>query len=161
MRLKIQVITFTGILLFSCNPKTTVVLTVQSKKPYCGGARPTQEILNAAEELRPYRNKWLLITDKSLTVDSVMTDSSGQLTLRLKKGVYRVMEPWRFFRAAPGMKNKSDFEQKCLENEWKQDYCVITVRSKETVVSEPSPIVEYCAWRLPCKMNSGNDHIPD
>ena len=41
--------------------KKTVLLTVKYTQPYCGGARPTPEMVKAASEPKVYANKILVL----------------------------------------------------------------------------------------------------
>ena len=58
---KILILVFVSTVLFSCSQKKLVSTQINYMQPYCGGARPTPEIIADAEKSKPYANKTIVI----------------------------------------------------------------------------------------------------
>ena len=85
-------------------------LTAQSKRvkiklvqfiPYCGGARPTPEILKATQEEVPYANKKLIFISTKGKIDTIFTDSNGFINKKLFCDTYKFFEPWKYYKKIP------------------------------------------------------------
>lgn len=123
-------------------------------QPYCGGARPTPEILKDAETPKPYANKTIVIISTKGKVDSVKTNATGLLSVKLKEGEYKLFEAWRYYKKADGGMMVSDFEAECLKAEWQKEIKMIEVTKTEVKISEKNEIIQVCPWNLPCILDS-------
>jgi hypothetical protein len=134
--------------------KKTVSVQINFMQPYCGGARPTPEIIADAAKAKPYANKTIIIVSAKGKIDSAKTNDAGVLNLKLKVGTYKLFEAWRFYKKATGGLVVSDFDGECLKNEWKKEIKEIVVTKKENKISEKNEIIEICPWNLPCVLES-------
>lgn len=130
--------------------KVRVEIPVTYTRPYCGGARPTEEIEKEAATPKPLIGAtfiWLSATGKA---DSVRTDANGKLRLKLKKGNYKIYEAWRYRLYTPNNLPMDDFDKLCLRQEWEKYSFEVTVVKKNYTCVIVNPIVQVCEWSLPC-----------
>lgn len=134
--------------------KKTVRLELSYYEPYCGGARPTDEMMAEAQRPKPFATRKLILLAKSGKVDTVMTDALGKVKLRLKKGDYTLMEPWRYYRASFNGAPIDRFDSECLKNEWTKATVKISVTAKKATVVFTNELHNYCDWAVPCLLES-------
>jgi hypothetical protein len=123
-------------------------------QPYCGGARPSAEMIAEAQQPKPFANKTIIIVSAKSKVDSAKTNNNGELVLKLKKGNYKIYESWRYYKQGAGGIKLADFDKECLKNEWKKEIKEITISKKEFKFIDKNVIVEECPWNLPCILES-------
>lgn len=151
---KILILVFVSTALFSCSQKKLVSTQINFMQPYCGGARPTPEIIADAEKPKPYANKTIVFVSTKGKVDSAKTNDSGMLNLKLKSGTFKLYEAWRYYKKATGGLVVSDFDVECLKTEWKKEIKEIVVTKKEIKILDKNEIVEVCPSNLPCVLES-------
>lgn len=154
---------FVGLLLLAgpvFSQKRNVIVTLTCTYPYCGGARPTEEMMADAQKPKPYAEKLVVVVSKTGKVDSAKTDKSGVLKLKLKAGTYMLCESWRFRKSGPQNEPLSSFDTECLKTEWSKTITTFTVGKKAVVVKDVAPIEFQCNWRLPC-LKDGNRAVPE
>lgn len=130
--------------------KKKISLTINYYKPYCGGARPTEEMEKDAQTPKPYTNKTVVIISESGKIDSVKTDASGVIKLKLKAGTYKLYETWRFYKKTPDNTDLIRFEADCLKEEWAKEFQILTVTKKSFSTQEKLNITEFCDYQIPC-----------
>ncbi|MBC7696001.1 MAG: hypothetical protein H7141_11215 [Burkholderiales bacterium] len=140
-------------------------LSAQSKKikvtlvqyiPYCGGAKPTAEIIKSAEKPVAYANKKLIyISDKQKT-DTIITDKSGNIVKTLPYGTYKFFTPWKFYKTVPPGTKENNLQMDCLKEEWVKEDLKITV-SKKITVDVNNLKYPACLHKFPCLINK---HLP-
>lgn len=124
---------------------------------YCGGARPTDEILAQYEKPLIYANKKLIIVSSNGKIDSVKTNSKGILKIKLKPGSYKLYEPWRYHKRTPDGTDISNFDKDCLEKTWqKVDISIDTQKKKQVLMIDLDPA--FCQHEIPCLKNP---HMPE
>ena len=136
-------------------------LQITCMQHYCGGARPSAEMLAEAQKPKPFANKTIIIVSAKGKADSVKTNTNGELVLKLKKGNYKIYESWRYYKKAAGGIKIADFDKECLKNEWKKEIKEIVVSKKEFKVIDKNVIVEDCPWNLPCILESAKPPVSD
>jgi len=137
--------------------KKTVKLELTYYEPYCGGARPTDEILAEAQKPKPYAGQKVILLSKTGKTDTLITDIKGKLTLKLKKGEYSIFEAWRYYKKSFNSAPLDQFDQACLKNEWEKATVEITVGRKKTNIKFKNDLMNYCEWAIPCLLES---HAP-
>jgi hypothetical protein len=135
----------------SCQKKLQQI-TVQYTQPYCGGARPTPEILADAEKVKPYAGKMLIIVSDKGKTDSAKTDVKGIAKLKLTPGTYKVYEAWRFYKSNPSGEEMSLYDKPCLEEEWKKHAIELTITKSKTIQKSDGPIALPCYGREYCRL---------
>ena len=121
--------------------------------PYCGGARPTQEIMQEAEKPKPYAGRTVVLVSEGRT-DSAKTDKSGLLKKKLKAGKYRMVESWRYYRRTPDGAPLTNYDAECLKAEWEREFAVLTVTSRKQVFERRFQIIDHCERKRPCILES-------
>ncbi len=147
--------------LISCSQKKLVSTTISFTQQYCGGARPSAEILAEAEKPKAYANKTIVILSSKGKTDSVKTNADGLLKTNLKPGNYKLMEAWRYYKKANGGIPLSDFDKDCLKEEWKKEIKEIVITKKDVKIFEKNVIIEICPWNLPCILESKRPPMPE
>jgi len=119
---------------------------------YCGGAKPTPEVLAKYEKPWPYANKKLIMISPSGKADSVTTDKNGILNLKLKDGTYKLYEPWRYYKTAPDGSTIDNYDKSCLEEQWKKTDISIIIKKRK---SQVTTIIDeaFCPHKMPCLKN--------
>lgn len=151
---KILLFFITFFVLLSCSQKKLVSTQINFMQPYCGGARPSAEILKESEKPKPYSNKTIVIVALNGKVDSAKTNNNGLLNVKLKIGDYKFFEAWRYYKKADGGMLVSDFDAECLKAEWQKEIKTITITKTEIKISDKNEIIEFCPWNLPCILES-------
>lgn len=130
--------------------KVRVEISVTCTRPYCGGARPTEEMEKDAATPKPYGGAAFIWRSESGKVDSARTDADGKLHLKLKKGKYKIYEAWRYRLHTPNNLPFESFDKDCLKQEWEKMAFVVTVTKKTYTCVPQQAIVIPCDWSLPC-----------
>jgi hypothetical protein len=130
--------------------KVRVEIPVSYTRPYCGGARPTEEMEKEAATPKPLIGATFIWLSEDGRSDSVRTDSEGKLHLKLKKGSYKIYEAWRYRLDTPNNLPIENFDKLCLRAEWEQSTFQVTVTKKKYDYRILQPIVKVCDWSLPC-----------
>ncbi|HWY12597.1 MAG TPA: hypothetical protein VN026_14790 [Bacteroidia bacterium] len=129
-----------------------VFLELTQEQKYCGGAKPSPEILKQYEKPLIYANKKLIIVSAKGKIDSVKTDSKGVLKLKLKPGLYKLYEPWRYHKATPDGTDIKNFDKECLQKVWaKVDILIDTQKKKQHIEVNIDPL--FCMHEIPCVTN--------
>ncbi len=134
--------------------KKAVTLELNYYEPYCGGARPTDEVLAEAQKPKPYAGRKVILIAKSGKVDTLTTDAKGKVKVKLKKGEYSLMEPWRYYKKSFNGAPLEHFDKECLKTEWIKTIALISVGSKKTKISFTSDLYNYCEWNIPCLLEA-------
>ena len=142
-----------------------LTINAQSKKvklklvqyiPYCGGAKPTPEILKSTEIAVPYAKKKLIIISTKGKIDTIITDKSGNIIKTLPYGTYKFFTPWKFYKTVPPGTKENNLQMDCLKEEWVKEDLKITV-SKKTTVDVNNLKYPVCPHKFPCLINK---HLP-
>lgn len=137
--------------------KKNVTLELNYYEPYCGGARPTDEILEEAQKPKPYAGRKVILVSKSGKVDTLNTDDKGKVKVKLKKGDYTLMEPWRYYKKSFNGSPLEHFDMDCLRAEWVKTIALISVKGKKTKIKFTNDLYNYCEWSIPCLLET---HAP-
>lgn len=123
---------------------------------YCGGAQPSQEILDRCNTPVGIANGKLYIKkgtynkDKAAVLDSITTDGNGKFSINLPAGTYCLVEDWK---AKPYQLPLSDESQTvdsvCYRNLYMSCDYELTVKDKN-IDSVKVIFHRTCAWNKPC-----------
>lgn len=117
-----------------------VKITMTYFSPYCGGAAPSQDILDSRSQLM--RNQsYNLINLANNEKTKVTTDSLGILNLELDSGNYAIQQLYKDCSFQDFMKQVNkvdgmyyhDMGEECYKNWWKSYMGEFTVTNKETI----------------------------
>lgn len=141
--------------------KEKIVLTISCRGEYCGGARPSQEMIEAAQRSKPYANKVIVIISDKYKVDSVKTNDKGELIFKIKPGKYKLYEAWKYYKTGSQGMDVSKFDRECLKMEWNQEiYRIIKEKKKKTRIEVGLEIMNRCEFGMPC-LRPENMHPPE
>src|SRR5438105_14028105 len=96
--MRILFLLFLSLGLFS---QQKIKLELKQKHNYCGGAKPSKEMLDSYNDPKPYANKKLIIVSAKGKVDSLTTTEEGIFEKTFKNGDYKIYEPWNYFKGTP------------------------------------------------------------
>lgn len=140
--------------------KTSSEIVLKFKENYCGGARPSEEMEAEFTKEKAYANMKMILV-KGKKADTLTTDKNGVLKLRLRKGNYLLMEPWRYYKKGANGLELSYFNLKCMEPEWAKATVRINIQKRKAVVEYLNEIIRVCDWQLPCIQEGKQVPIPD
>jgi hypothetical protein len=147
-----------SVLFISCAAqKKTVKYEMKQTHPYCGGARPSPEILEKAKIPHPYAGKTLIFISEKGRVDSTKTNTKGLLTVKLTKVTYMFFEPWKYYKKTPDGSPESNYDKSCLEEIWKKEDIKIIVTGAKIEVTNNIENGK-CPHQLDCLTNK---HLPE
>ncbi len=128
-------------------------------QPYCGGARPSPEMVAEALVPKLYSNYSIIIVSSKGKIDSSKTNEKGVLIKKLKPGAYKLIEAWRYYKKAPQNLPLSYFDINCLKTEWTKEIKEVTITKKEIKVISKNDIYFDCEWKLSCMLEE-HKHMP-
>jgi hypothetical protein len=146
----LRLILFLSLPLSFLAQKVRVTIPVTYTRPYCGGARPTEEMEKEAATPKPLTGTTLIWLSENGKADSVKTDAEGKLKLKLKTGTYKVYEAWRYRLYTPNNLPMESFNKECLRLEWEKYAYLVKVSKRKYTITSVEPIVKTCDWTLPC-----------
>jgi len=150
--MKTLIATFFLVVSLSVFSQKNVYLELSQEQKYCGGAKPSPEILARYEKPLPYINKKLILVSANGKTDSVKTNSKGILKIKLKPGSYKLYEPWRYHKKTPDGNDISYFDLECLTQQWeKVDITIDTKKKKQNIIIDLDPV--FCPHEIPCIKN--------
>jgi hypothetical protein len=147
-------IAFLFLCLFSYSQKKKVTAKITYREPYCGGARPTEEMVAESQKQKNYSGKMMMLVSEKGKIDSAKTNEQGELKFKLKKGTYKLFEPWRYYLNTPNGGDANDFNLDCLKQEWEKEAYLIVVTKKEIKIAPRTEIVAFCPSEVPCIKDS-------
>jgi hypothetical protein len=138
----------------ACSQKKMHKIKISYVRPYCGGARPSAEMLAEAEKPRPYSGKTIILISSAGKVDSAKTDTAGYIRKKMAVGKYKLYEPWRYYKKTQSGDPINEFDKECLKTEWARSFMDVTVTKSSLAQKSETPIVIYCSWDAPCLLES-------
>jgi hypothetical protein len=131
--------------------KFNVQLKFVFKQPYCGGAKPSPEILAEAEKERPLDKHTFYVYKKNKCIDSIKTDDNGIVNLNFKAGSYTLLESWKHFKKSPDGPITS-YDKKCLKKAWcTPNYKIIIKTEKDFKLNLCQEVIKgTCFYKFPC-----------
>ncbi|MBS1652644.1 MAG: hypothetical protein JSU07_11610 [Bacteroidetes bacterium] len=131
--------------------KNKIEIKITYLEPYCGGAKPSPEIERQSKLPQAYSNKKLIVVFKKCHIDTLITNDSGAVFLPLKKGIYKIYEPWRYYKKTPNNEPISMFNKTCIKQEWEKENIHVQIHSKNKIeITKKISFNAYCPWREPC-----------
>jgi len=109
------------------NEDVSVVINIQRHFPYCGGAAPTNDMLN---RYSPEVGDFILIDNSTQQHKTVRTDDTGNLRLKLSPGSYTIREKYKdttfeaFYAIQNGATNQMytiNLDKDCYKKWWKSN----------------------------------------
>lgn len=145
--------------------KFSVEITVTQTSAYCGGIRPSPELLNELQNPKPLVRKKLFIKrgDKNLFNSKIVieacTDSSGKIQLQLLPGKYFIVDELKkdtsYYKTlirkySKASKNYSAIEKGCLKSWYEQPDMVFEITNSD-IKNLSLNFHKLCDWKeIPC-----------
>ena len=148
-----------------------VTIQVWETSQYCGGARPTDEMLNAIQTPKPLAGQLCFIrknetnSTSSTPIASATSDANGKINVTLASGTYCVVFPNKVDSAAYKMyltkfgeatSNYSAIDKKCLDKWFQTPEHVFSISDPKQPFQTEFTIHRSCSWNtIPCVDYSG------
>jgi hypothetical protein len=136
---------------------TTITGKVTTTADYCGGARPSEEMLEQLRTPKPAIRRTIYIkygsvnTENTRLIKKVMTDSNGLFTVKLKKGyTYQFLEEWQCLNfKMPQQTQWVKWDEKCFRERYATpNYVLNTKKTKQNIITfnyhQPCFYNPYC-----------------
>jgi hypothetical protein len=151
MRLKISVILFlfSFLGLAQTGGVKPVRVTVKGKltqtSQYCGGARPTEEVLKEAATPKPYANKVFYVRvgkTNSLNgevITSFTTDVNGEYSFQITPGTYSIVQEKQLKALTPeDLKSTAEIkvDGKCMKKWWAKPFHLLVVKTENITIPD-------------------------
>jgi hypothetical protein len=140
--------------LIANSQKKAVNFQINYRQSYCGGARPSDEIMADLNKPTPYRFQTIIFVSSKGKADSIKTTENGDIKIKLRVGKYKVYEAWRYYKKTPAGFSREDFDLVCLQAEWKKEVKEIIVTTKDIKVIDKNEIIYSCPWNVSCILDS-------
>jgi len=144
------------VLIFSynlCDAQKKHTLSITYIQPYCGGARPTEEMELEAQTSKPFEGMRVVLFGNGRKAKVLKTGLGGKLILKLKNGEYKLMEYWRYAKLGPNGQAAGVFDPLCLEQEWKKEFIRLVVKDGKMEVTEMYQLSMFCPHTMPCVLD--------
>lgn len=136
--------------------KKRIEIMIEESISYCGGAAPTEEVLEPFKKRKPYAFKTVYVYKGDKCVDSLITDSAGWIKRKIKKGKYKIYLPYKHFKTVPyGI--VAEYDMVCLQKEWSVPDGTLDVSWKGMVFVNKRIGHTFCPWQYNCLKER---HIP-
>ena len=114
---------------------------VEQTSSYCGGARPSQEMLDKLARPKVYPNKKFYIRQGKINrteakiVTRFTTDSTGKFTIQLKPGTYSIIVEEQLYSVDPNKyeNENQQVDRKCLDEWWAKSYYLLVIKNKNII----------------------------
>lgn len=139
----------------------TVKGKVTTTADYCGGAAPSEEMLDELRKPKPAVRKLIFVKygvsndEKTRVVKRIMTDERGEFQVQLKKGFdYQFVEEWKAMPfKVPENTEWTTWDAACLKKRYQTPDAVLRKKQRNQLVS-----INYhqpCFYRPYCGTYSG------
>jgi hypothetical protein len=133
-----------------------VELQFEMKSQDCSGVGIDPTGGSSQHKKKYFSNQTIYVYTKGKCVDSLVTDSIGKVSKRMKTGNYELFLPYKHKRTAP-IKTQKEFDMECLKKEWLQPDGTLKVSKKGVVFVNKGIGVKKCDWNHNCLKER---HIP-
>jgi hypothetical protein len=110
---------------------------------------------NEASGPKPYSNRTVVFVSDKGQIDSLKTNNEGVLKKKLRKGDYKLYEPWRYYLYTPENLPIESFDRECLKEEWQKQMYLVKVSKEEIKTIKVTPVIFNCPWAAPCLLQQG------
>jgi hypothetical protein len=144
---------------------TKVLGKVFVVKEYCGGARPSLELLNEMKIAKPFANKILVIKKGKMNlgenqplIAKVMCNSNGEFNVELPPGMYCVLEEYKLKPfSVPKNTATTIYDSVCLYHQWQNADAIFEIKNsrrfgkrKNEPINVRLQFTQHCSWNIPC-----------
>jgi hypothetical protein len=150
-------ISFVAALCWQCKASKTnvkVTGTVTQTGIYCGGARPSQKMLDDLAQPKPLPHIKLFVRNGNTNkhqaiIKSVVTDANGYFEMYLKPGSYCMVDSIKMSeQLLPPTDSMGAYDIDCLKLMHEQ--CLYDLKVERSMEPIKINYQQYCAWNKPC-----------
>lgn len=125
--------------------RVTVKGKLMQTSKYCGGAKPTEEVLNEANTPKPYENKVFYVrkgkvnSTKAEVITSFTTDANGEFSFQITPGTYSIIQDRQLNAlTAADLKSSGDLkvDAKCMKNWWAKPFHLLVVKTENITIPD-------------------------
>lgn len=138
---QIQTLFLSLLISYSLNAKSLNYLikgNVKQTSSYCGGARPSQEMLDEFATPKPFPNKTFYVLKgktnnlSNKIIATFTTDTNGNFSFKLPPGTYSILveEQTKPIKAQDYTNKYQTVNDKCLQRWWQKPYYLLIVKNK-------------------------------
>ncbi len=141
----------------------TVSGTITATTPYCGGAAPTDDMLEQYRMPKPVPYKTIYICkagNKKKIIKKVVSTTNGTFSVQLPVGKYDVFVAEKINAFTTPVTDGVTYDVACLQEKYNTPDASFIV-SKKIINKFKIEQQGYCAWNVPCgKFNGMYPPIP-
>jgi hypothetical protein len=146
-------------------PRVTVKGKLMQTNSYCGGAKPSEEMLEQIQKPVPYANKVFYVrkgkvnSTKAEVIASFTTDVNGEFSFMITPGTYSIIQEKQLKALKSSDLQSKDHQvvdAKCMKEWWTKPYYVLEVKTESITIPEWS-IHHPCFVKgdIPCMSYDG------
>ncbi len=135
-------------------PKGNILFIITKTTPYCGGANPSEEIVQESVRKKiPYGESYYIIEGSKNSngrriIDTLKLDSTGKVCSSLKPGIYSLINEFQFNKLVV---DKDKFDFACMNENWSNALISFKVL-QNTCDTITYNIAEGCPYIIPCSL---------
>jgi hypothetical protein len=143
---------FFGCTVYGQHVKLKCGIVITKSSPYCGGAAPSEQILEELKKKRiPFNEKFYIIRGKinkmpRTFVKPIAFDSLGIVYLFLKAGEYSIIDEFRYKKLSA---DTNLYDINCLQKIWSTSIFTFTVEKIGKNIFNYN-IIDPCSFNVPC-----------
>lgn len=125
--------------------RVTVKGKLTQTSTYCGGARPTEEMLSEYSTPKPYANKVFYVrkgkvnSTKAEVITSFTTDANGEFSFQITPGTYSIIQE-KQLKKLNSKDLKSDnyvkVDAKCMKAWWTKPFYLLEVKTENVTIPD-------------------------
>lgn len=125
-------------------------------KSDCGAVGPNDETILSKRPKSYFSNKMIYVYQNNKCIDSVKTDSVGNMTKKFRSGKYSFYLPYKHFKKTP-YGTETIFDMQCMEKEWLRPDATLSISWRGTRFANYGIGHVFCPWQYKCLKER---HIP-
>lgn len=125
--------------------RVTVKGKLTQTSPYCGGARPSEEVLKEAATPKPYANKVFYVrkgktnSKKAEVITSFTTDVNGEYSFQITPGTYSIIQEKQLKAlTSADLRSSEDIkvDTTCMKKWWAKPFYLLVVKTENIVIPD-------------------------
>lgn len=126
--------------------RVTVKGKLMQTSKYCGGAKPSEEILKDAATPKPYEGKVFYVrvgkknSTKAEVITSFTTDANGEFSFQITPGTYSIIQEKQLNALTSADLRSSDpntkVDSKCMKNWWVKPFHLLVVKTENITIPD-------------------------
>ncbi len=134
----------------SISQKLKVELEFKYVQPNCNGTESKQGTDEISKKEKPLANCKLYLYLKNKCIDTVKTNESGTVIVKLLPGKYFLYEAWKHFKRTPDGSSINDFFKDCMVKEWLKPNYILTISEGDLRMDYSDVSASRCPNQYSC-----------